>query len=78
MAAPPLGSADGWIPRPRYRDDRHNYRNTLCHMILDAVALGVKIPDDMPVDSEEHIQSAIVFVARLTGQHARKTNMPLW
>ena len=77
MAAP--GAAQGtWVPRARYRSDSISYRETLCQMLLDAAELGVKIPDDMPVDTPEHIQSAIVYVARLTGRHARDASVSMW
>lgn len=62
-------------PRALYRAD---YREALCKMILEAVSLGVQIPDDMPVDTPEHVKMAIVYVARLTGQYARDTGMSLW
>lgn len=76
MASPDQDEERGrLIPRSLYTT---GYREMLCEMILDAVALGVVIPGDMPVDTEEHIQAAIVFVARLTGKYARGRNMPLW
>jgi hypothetical protein len=62
-------------PRALYRAD---YREALCKMILHAVDMGVKIPDDMPVDTPEHIKMAIVYVGRLTSQHSRDTCMSVW
>lgn len=62
-------------PRALYRAD---YREALCKMILEAVSLGVKIPDDMPVDTPEHIKMAIVYVGRLTTRHARDASMSAW
>ena len=68
MVPPDQGPAGGWTTRLLYRDD---YRDTLRWMILDAMAMGVQIPDDMPADTTEHVQAAIVYVARLTGMRAR-------
>ena len=51
------------MPRALYRV---SYREALQAMILDAMVMGVQIPDDMPVDTPEHVKMAIVCMDRLT------------
>lgn len=51
------------VPRALYRI---SYREALQAMILDAMVMGVQIPDDMPVDTPEHVKMAIVCMGRLT------------
>lgn len=58
-----MSTAEGtWFPRLRYVTD---HRTVLCELILDAVAMGVKIPGDMPIDTDQHVAMAIVTVSRL-------------
>ena len=61
------------IPVPRYKG---HHRDVLRAMIIEAHASGVPLPPDMPCDTEEHIQAAIVFVARLYGRHVARTYAP--
>jgi len=75
VTSSPAAAPGALVPRALYRAD---HREVLCRMILHAVELGVQIPDDMPVDTPRHVKMAIVYVARLTMQHACDTNMPLW
>ena len=71
----PAAAPGALVPRALYRAD---HREVLCKMILHAVDLGVPIPDDMPVDTPQHVKMAIVYVARLVMGHTRDTDMPLW
>jgi hypothetical protein len=54
------------VPRPLYG---MSLRDQVRSAITRALEAGVSVPPDMPVDTDDHMRNAIVYLARLTGKH---------